>query len=799
MDIANLAAVIGDRRVTDPWLEWLFSRTFIYPLPVGGIQDTMISGTNREGTEFVGSTYYAQGEGASRVAASLEQYLRAGGDPQYDLSDRQRYPKPAAHLNWRLENVVGGRDFLRIGDVCGPDKGPGHTLRDLEFARAGWRWTRDPKFAFLVYHRLGRGPETDAEWSEIVAAAGRQRRAPWLDNRSRVLPTWAGILEAGLEHDDHRFRRAAYVRIGYGVGHEHQDALDLQVVAHGLPLTIDGGQRRGYSIPTDSASFVHNTVLVDDAAAYRHSWIRDLSDQAGARYLAADAVPPAGVQLLRRQVALVDVDEGHGSQPLSLAQQLLDAELPRGVTTPNSYVFDVFRTGGGRQLTYAFHGPLQDEFAWNVNHVTPAAQAPAEEAELLAKFRLLPEQNLAGDAPETFEATWRLALDVDGPGLGERELAGRDFVPDGPRKFTRLHVLGLRDARALRGEVVCRQWNYHFSHVLLRKPPADRAAGDVFAAIIEPYVGEPFITARRELAVTGNEGDARRAVAVEVRTTGGHRDVCFADGRPDRLRDVPDAGLKVAGEFALYATDADGLRQATLVGGRRFEAAEVRLVPVAAERAGQVVRADYPGQRLWIDQAWPARSTAAAFEIGVPGHQTSYTALSVQPAEGGSLLALDRGADYFRSQITEVDAAAGIVTATLRPLVEQIDHDRDGWVASDDERQTFWRAKYLGSRRFQLTGAPVNQAAFGRANVLRLWECGVGDHVRQSTSVSVRRVAAGVFEVQTDVPVAVGLRGSQLEVSGGAADGSRTVVAADGWASVDLPPSDTAYRLQARE
>ena len=76
MDIANLATVVGDRRVTDPWMEWLFSRTFIYPLPVGGIQDTMISGTNREGTEFVGSTYYAQGEGASRVAASLDQYLR---------------------------------------------------------------------------------------------------------------------------------------------------------------------------------------------------------------------------------------------------------------------------------------------------------------------------------------------------------------------------------------------------------------------------------------------------------------------------------------------------------------------------------------------------------------------------------------------------------------------------------------------------------------------------------------------------------------------------------------------------
>ena len=164
---------------------------------------------------------------------------------------------------------------------------------------------------------MGRGQETDAEWAAIEAAADKQPRAPWLDNRSRVLPTWAGILESGLEHDDHRFRRAAYVRVGYGIGHEHQDSLDLQVVAHGLPMTIDGGQRRGYTIPTDSASFVHNTVLVDGAEAYRHSWVSALADHAGARYLAAEAVPPGGVQLLRRQVALVDVDEGQGSQPLS--------------------------------------------------------------------------------------------------------------------------------------------------------------------------------------------------------------------------------------------------------------------------------------------------------------------------------------------------------------------------------------------------------------------------------------------------------------------------------------------------
>jgi len=797
MDIANLATVVGDRRVTDPWMEWLFSRTFIYPLPVGGIQDTMISGTNREGTEFVGSTYYAQGEGASRVAASLDRYLRAGGNPVYDLSDQRRYPKPAAHVYWRLENVVAGRDFLRIGDVCGPDKGPGHTLRDLSFARSGWQWTQDPKFAFILRNCLGREQETDAQWAAIEAAAQRQPRAAWLDNRSRVLPTWAGILEAGLEHDDHRFRRAAYVRVGYGIGHEHQDSLDLQVAAHGLPMTIDGGQRRGYTVPTDSASFVHNTVLVDGFEAYRHSWISALADHAGARYLEATAVPPSGVQLFRRQVALVDVDEGHGSQRLSVAQQMLDAELPQDVTTANSYVFDVFRVGGGRQMTYGFHGPLNDDFTWNATGLKPCDQIAPDEVELLAKFRLMPDRNAVGDAPEAFEATWRMALDVDGPGLGEKEMDGKNFVADGPRKFTRLHLLGLRDARALRGEVVCRQWKYNFSHVMVRKQLAEHSPGDAFVGLVEPYAGEPFIAARRELGVANNEQDSQRAVAVEVRTRNGHRDVCFADGRPDRVRTVAEAGLTVAGEFAFYSTDTDGLRQATLVGGRRLETADLRLVPTAAERVGQVVRADYLAKRLWIDQPWPARRTPAVFEIGVPGHQTTYTALSVEAAEGGSVLMLDRGADYFRSQIAEVNSAERVVTTTLRPLVEQIDHDRDGWVASDDRQKTFWRAKYLGNRRFQLSGPNVDQGGFGPAGVLRVWECGAGDQVRQSTSVSLRRLARGTFELTTDVPVRLDLRGTKLKASLGDKPAALPPsTERDGWSSVEFPPSGTPYRLQ---
>ncbi len=35
----------------------------------------------------------------------------------------------------------------------------------------------------------------------------------------------------------------------WNAGHQHNDTLDLQVHAHGLPMTVDGGQRPGYSRP----------------------------------------------------------------------------------------------------------------------------------------------------------------------------------------------------------------------------------------------------------------------------------------------------------------------------------------------------------------------------------------------------------------------------------------------------------------------------------------------------------------------------------------------------------------------
>jgi hypothetical protein len=773
MAISEVATSVGDTKVTDPWMDWLFTRTFMYPMDPCGIQDAMITACDRNGPQYIGSTYYAQGEGAAVNAAGLERYMMAGGNPKYDLTDAQRYPKPGAQCTWQLNTVVGGMDFARIGDVCGPDKSPGATLDGaIGAARNGWRWMGDPRFAWILANVTGGTDERNEEWSAIQKAAAAVARAPWLDNRSRQLYNWFGVLESGLQHDDYRFRRAVYVRTGLGTGHQHADTLDLQVIAHGMPMTFDDGQRSGYCKPNSRFSRIHNVVEVngqgnEEFGLRSQAWVQAISDAPGAQYLRAKAVPPNGSRLFERQVALLDVDEGQGSRRVPIAQQRNDPRLPRGVTTPNSYVFDVFRVSGGKAHTYCFHGPIEDEFQWNVKgeqaieHIK-SQYSKATDAEYLSLFERLPDKKFAGDCPATLEATWRSARQGRG---SEQQMLRSNYDPAAPRKFTRLHLLGADGMRGLRAGGACEQTGIQYQYTaLMAQRKAD--AGDLesaFAAIIEPYAGDPFIAGQRLLPVADNEQDALRAVAVEVKTTNKHTDICFADGRPQTTRRIPDAGVQVAGEFAYVSSDAEGLRLASLSGGTLLEAAGVKIAVSVRERTAKVTQVDYLKRTFTIDAVWPMVSTGRLYEIGSPERTTSYMATSVAPEANASTITLQEGADYYRSPVLSVNGDR--VHCVLGFSLGRMKGLEKNWVASNDDLTKFWRAEHVGGNDFRPTGAPVTMEDFAPANALRLWEYGVGDTLRQSTFASVRRVAANEYEVTGDVDVEVTLAGKTHKVT----------------------------------
>ncbi|MGD0094183.1 MAG: hypothetical protein ABSE73_30110, partial [Planctomycetota bacterium] len=775
--VMKAATVLGDPAVTDPIMEWLFHRTWVYPQTPTGYPELLVTGKDRSGVSYIGSYFYAMGAEATAEGELFEVYRRAGGSAKYDLSDRAQFPKMESALYWQFGARMAGLYYPRIGDVTGPDKGYGAWLDSHEQpVRRGWRWTHDPAFAFLLKHYYGKKTETAAEWGEIEAAAARVQRAPWLENRSRFIPNWCSVLETGLEYDDFRFRRAAMLRIGYGRGHSHADMLDLQIYAHGYPATIDGGQRGGYSQPGDAAEFVHNLVTVEEGAVGA-GWLAVLSDMGGARYMRAERHAPEG-KPYRRQVALLDVDEGQGAKPLTPAQLKPEFKLDPKVVTPNSYIFDVVRVSGGKTHTYCFHGPVDHELKTNLPQLAPWEQMTALDKKFLGEFRKT-QRSFAADAPDVLQADWAL-LRV-GPG-SEQSLAPAIWNPDSPRKMTRLHVLGQQGARVLAGWLDCHQWKYGFTNLYVQRRSAAEQES-VFPALIEPYVGEPFIVERRLLDVPDNEPDARRAVAVEIKTKNGHTDICFADGRPEKTRRA--GPLEVAGEFAFYSVDAEGLRLASITGGTRLAAPEVILRPVAAERSGKVVQAEPNARTMVLDTPWPAGLLARrTFEVGVPGHWTAYTIKDVKPAPNGCALLVDGGADYYRSRVLEMDTATATVQCAIALSGKGLGLDQ-GWVASNEARTKFWRAQYLGGSRddsryaFKLTGAlpptpsrggegdrgRVAPEDFGPDGALCLWEYGVGDSVRQSTFASLRRVEPGVFQLEADVEVAVGLRAAALEIS----------------------------------
>ena len=807
----QLAVGMGNVEASRPLMEHLFTCTWDYPLPLSGIQDYIVSGTTRDGTTSIGSfSYTCGGSPLLSVADMIGDHIKSGGDKKYNLADLRRYPKPFFGALFNLDARVAGLWPLGVGDVGGLFD-YGHWLYAQENAvRTGWKYLKDQRLAWILEHYYGRKDESQQEWDAVEKAAAKQRRNPWMANRSRVLSAWAGILESGTQHDDFRFRRAATVRVGVGWGHSHRDTLDLQLFALGCQMTPDGGQRPGYGRPDCTLTLNHNVVEVDgngnkDGNWEGHAWIRTLADMPGAPMLHAKAIPPANkqqVRLAERTVALIDVDEGHPATKLPSDFTLKPGTVyDKDVVLPKSYVLDVYRVAGGKRHTYCFHGCAEDEFT--VNAVNPRKVPRREKGKhegdldvsLLRKYVLEGFQG-AGEAPDTVVATWRMGREpytfttasgnIDEGQVRtykcaapeQRNLKG-NYDPTSPRKFTRLHLLGQKGARLLWGRWVSApytsntgQWftQLHVMH--------DGEAGreSAFAAVIETYAGTPAIESAQLLDIEDNEADALRAVAVAVTTTNGHHDLLFADGRPEVTRTVSrtadGAALTVSAQFAFVSTDEHGLRQASVTGGREVSVPGLLSIkPTAAEYAGTIQKIDYYGRTFELDASLPARLIGRSFwDVGNEKHGTSLEVTRVK----GSRAYFRKGLELVSTRVRAVDPEQGIVTGKLVSIVMGAAEDNrmkpgmtDGLWASNEDLSKWWQCTYTGGTRaegytYRLSGRPVTVKDFPINGTLRIWELGATDKAALKTFVSVRRhpVYAGLLELSANVACELALPGA---------------------------------------
>lgn len=778
--LMEAALVQQDPKVTAPWMQWLWTSTWVYPYPSAGVPDYVSTTTQRDGTTNIGSVFYSwSGSPFREMAEQTDRYVRNGGDPRYNLADLGKYYKLAASCSFPLDSSVAGGYPMTIGDVGGPDKPRLFNLfRDFEGVfKAGYSWTADPRLAWIIKNYFGRRAETDAEWTALEAAAAKQERNPFLSQPSRLMANWAGILEAGQDSDDFRFKRAAYLRVGTGVGHSHADTLDLQMVAHGVRVLNDVGWRGEYSQPNAGDSVMHNLVEVNGAGGREgnwtgHAWIPVLAPTPGAQYMEGIALGPGGSVgngLRTRAVAMIDADGGkpgaRAPKPLPYSDATVcDADA----VTPSTYLFDVQRVSGGNLHTFCFHGTYSDRF--DVNVANKAAETPKEDEGYMRKWLRGDGMRFFGESADPVIATWRLRRttevinafkrDAQKPegvpvalrqNNAEQSMLGPNYRDSAPAKFTRLHLFGHGGERLLSAYFQPAEANVQVTWPFLMIQRKGANLESVYPSIIEPYAGEPFILSAREIEVPDNEADAQRAVAVEVKTRNGRTDLCLSDGRGVKARKV--GGVAMTGRFAYVSTDDKGLRMAELVGGTSLVTPSGTLAVESAELKGGVEAVDYWKREVTLSTAWPtARLAGEVVELGNARHRTSFTIVSARAEGGKTVLTLDKAIDLSYAHVLKSDPAKRTVTVNVGPL-ETYPGMNAGLTCTSEDNAKAWKCSIIGriddGYVYQLVGNLTAQD-FPVGSVLRLWEFGVGDEARLTCRAAVRRLADGTMAVETN-------------------------------------------------
>lgn len=780
--LLRTAVIQQDADVTRPWMESLWRNTHIYPHPNAGLPQFVSTTTQRDGTTDIGSVFYTwAGSPFMQTVALTHRYAVNGGDVRFDLSGPEFGAKMNAACVFPLDASAAGGYPLTIGDVGGPMKPRMiDTLGNFsDNFRLGFQWTGRPEYAWLIKNHLGRAGETDAEWRAVEDAAGRQPRSPFLSQRSRVLADWAGILESGQDADDFRFKRTAHMRVGYGVGHAHADTLDVQMFAHGARMVNDVGWRGEYAQPGANETVLHNLVEINgtggrEAMWLGHAWIASFGPTPGAQYMEGIAVPPdnfasAGVKHRSRAVALIDADDGvpgtRAPAPLPYSEKTV---FDPAAVTPNSYLFDVQRVAGGNLHTFCFHGTISDQFEAEMLDRTEST--PKEDESYLRKWLRGPGTRAFGTSPEVVTATWRLrrtegvieAIKRDGGAVklpqtnAEKYMLGVNYDEKSPARFTRLRLFGHGGEHMIVAHFQPTEERVKDCWPFLLLQRKGTALESVYPSLVEPYVGEPFITGARALDIPGNETDALRAVALEVQTRNGRTDLCFSDGRAKARQVGP---VRIEGRFAYISRDAQGLRLATLSEGRELALPEGTLRLASPSLTARVARADYFKRMVWLDGAWPVDALAGEqVELGNAAHRTSFTIQSARTEAGQTVLTLDKAIDLSYAAVTGVLEPQRRVGVNVAPVGIEIAGRRDGLTCTNEAMDRFWKCRYVGpherlGRLYQLEGA-VTERDFAVGSVLRVWEFGPGDEARLAARAAVRRTADGKLLIETNAKAA---------------------------------------------
>jgi hypothetical protein len=353
----------------------------------------------------------------------------------------------------------------------------------------------------------------------------------------------------------------------------------------------------------------------------------------------------------------------------------------------------------------------------------------------------------------------------------------KDYDETSPRKFTRVRLFGHGGENVIVGSPFSVPYNYCFPNVYVQS----KAAEGLYPAIIEPYVGQPIIESTKLLYADKN---ALGAAAVEVKTTNGHTDVCFAGGDAAKAVELPN-NVTAQGQFAYYSTDQVGPRVLELVGGK---ALKTPLGSIELDRdayAGTITSVDYPNLTMRVDHEFPACLADEQARVFNSRHSTNYHVVAAAPGRGGTVLTYDRSPEMGQSQILKIDGKT--VETEMEYAVEAYANRSAGLTAGNEALTDYWSLKVTSHEldkslvpvgtnpprvnSYELDGKPVKAEDFTDADndgrkCLKIYDFGPGDQVTVPTHVQLIRRTPMRYELIANAPCTVTLpKGVELFIS----------------------------------
>ncbi len=392
--------------------------------------------------------------------------------------------------------------------------------------------------------------------------AGERRGEPREQTVSTILP---GYGHASLGRGTGAHQMQAQLHFSGGYGHRHRDNLNLTLWAKEREMLPDVGYTWTNISWWTVATIAHNLVAVDRAEQEGRGSDGDLlwffpgaSAEADISVVEADGRRAysniEGLDMYRRMLVLIPVSE------------------------ENAYVVDLSRTRGGSTHDWLLHGSADEDMT--ARTMLPLTEAGAE---------------FAGDDPPETYSIWRNVQHASVEGVFDITF---DFADDSERGV-RTHLLGVAPTEVYLGETPSvrragvgtkgdnRKVLDFWMPQLAARRTGEAPLHSVFAAVEEPFAGEPFLDSVSRLEVSPAD---ENCVALQV-TSGEITDTIIStlDDAPYPERTVD--GVTMRGRLGVVRRVAGEVTAMWLFQGHELTAGEDSIATDDDLYAGTIERA----------------------------------------------------------------------------------------------------------------------------------------------------------------------------------------------------------------